>query len=63
MLAKIYSQWEQNKNCKGYDYYERLANNLNKNSGWVYNITKNWTKFFDNKANAIISAPKSTFLC
>ncbi len=29
----------------------------------IFNITKNWTSFFETRSNAIIESPKSTFLC
>lgn len=63
-LNQIYASWQQNEKCRsGFDYYERVTQNLLKQSALMYNITQNWTVFFDNRANNVLSSPKSAFVC
>lgn len=63
LFMKIYSTWEQNEQCKSIDYYGRAASHLEKISGWVFNITTNWTSYFDSKSNLILKNGKGTFIC
>lgn len=63
LFLKMYTTWEQNEQCKNIDYYDRAGKNLKKLSGWVYNITSNWTTYFDSKSNLIIKQGKGTFIC
>lgn len=60
---KIIATWEQHEKCKNYDYFARAGSIHLKNSGWVYNITTNWTTFFDNRARTILENGKGTFIC
>ena len=63
VLEQMYRGWQQDKRCQGFDYYERITKNLLKQSGWVYNITTNWTDYFENRANSILSSNKNNFIC
>jgi len=63
VVPTVYSTWEQNNNCKGIDYYSRAADALRKQSSYVWNVTNNWTTFFDNRAQSIQSAPNPMFVC
>lgn len=63
-LMLIYASWQQNEKCRsGFDYYERSMQNLQKQSALIYNITQNWTVFFDNRANNILNSQRSAFVC
>lgn len=63
LYQHIYATWEQVDNCGNFDYYKRAGQNHLKNSGWIYNITTNWTTFFDNRARSIKENGKGTFIC
>ena len=62
-LKLMYASWEQNNYCRGMDYYDKMGSSLLKMSGCVFNITTNWTSFFDTRANSIIASPKGVFIC
>ena len=63
IFDKMYATWEQNEKCKNYDYFGRAASNHLKNAGWVFNITTNWTSYFNSKARTILENGKGTFIC
>ncbi len=62
-LKQMFRGWQQDKRCTGFDYYDRITKNLLKQSGWVFNITSNWTVYFENRANSILSSNKNNFIC
>lgn len=63
-FMKMHAIWEQQDNCRtSMDYFRRAMINLRKQSGWVYNITTNWTAYFDSQSKLIIGSAKSAFIC
>ena len=64
MSFQVSSSWENDENCKGnLNYYDEIAERLRKFSSIVYNITTNWTRYYDNKVSGILDSKKRMLVC
>ena len=60
---KISATWETDELCMLPSHYEKIGRDYLKLSSMVFNITSNWTKFYDNKINGILNSNKKSFIC